>query len=328
MKNSLKICFLFFTLFLFSCEKISLEKDVIETLTIDSDSHSFINKDGYPYYDNNLTSQQDKHVYKLEMNKDVEYRISASQPNAKVHQIILNLVNKSKDTLAISSDESPSKSFIVIKSPETATYYLIVSLRKMINPKFDYRLNFEELVENEVSLSGLNWLCDGTWNINNSGEAVLTNYDSRIYRHLKLNSPVSENPDVSFIIKSNSTSSPNVGIIAGGSGGLIQFGEYTSEFPGKGQAFLAFIDDMNYTLINLNTTSMSLDWGYLSGIFDYYSGIELELKYDTNSNQYRIYLNNTYVTSLHSIIQLKDFYICIQENGEGTTLIKDLVITN
>ena len=96
----------------------------------------------------------------------------------------------------------------------------------------------------------------------------------------------------------------------------------------QGQAFLAFIDDMNYTLINLNTTSMSLDWGYLSGIFDYYSGIELELKYDTNSNQYRIYLNNTYVTSLHSIIQLKDFYICIQENGEGTTLIKDLVITN
>lgn len=91
---------------------------------------------------------------------------------------------------------------------------------------------------------------------------------------------------------------------------------------------MAFIDDMNYTLINLNTTSMSLDWGYLSGIFDYYSGIELELKYDTNSNQYRIYLNNIYVTSLHSGIQLQDFYICIQENGEGATLIKDLVITN
>jgi len=312
----------------YSCEKDTLDKDVIKTLTINNSSHTFINDDGNPYCENTLKSQQDKHTYKLEMIKDVEYRISASQPNTTINQVTLTLVNKDHDTLAVSLNESNSKSCIILKSPETTNYYLIVSLVKRTNPQFVYRLFFEELIDNEISFSGLNWQYNGTWNIDNSNNAVLTNYDSHIYRHMKLISALSGNPDVSFVIQSESNTNPNFGVILNGSGGLLQFSEYISELTKYGYAFLAFNSDLNYTVIKLNSGSMSLDWGSLSAAMNFSSGIKVELKYNASANRYSIYLNNTYLNEIHATIQLQDFYILVQDYGEGTTIIKDFLLTN
>jgi hypothetical protein len=295
---------------------------------IDSHTHSFINSDGNPYYDNILTSQKDRHVYRLKMVENVEYRISASQPNTTINQINLALVNIKNDTLAISLHEPASKSAIVLRSPETANYYLIVNLEPRPYPSFSYRLNFEQMYENVIPFSGFNWFCDGAWEVNNSNEAVLKNVDSRIIRHLKLNSNVSENPDVTFIIKSNSTNNPNFGILVGGSGGLMQFGEYAYELTNYGHAFLTFTDDMKCTIIRLRSNSMSFDWWSVSGNLDFNSGITIELKYNVNSNLYSIYLNNNYLDDIHETIHLKDFYVLIQDCGEGTTLIKDFILTN
>ena len=73
---------------------------------------------------------------------------------------------------------------------------------------------------------------------------------------------------------------------------------------------------------------MSLDWGSLSGALDFSSGIKVELKYNASVNRYSIYLNNNYLNYIHTTIQLRDFYILVQDYGDGTTIIKDFLLTN
>ena len=149
-----------------SCNKDSDEGNIanraIHTLKIDEIAHVFINDDGNHYIENTLISQQDSLIYKLKMDKDVEYRISTSQPNSFYNQTKLTLINQLGDTLSESLNESISKSFIVLKSPESANYYLIVQLMQRTNPTFDFRLYFEELVDNVLTFTNKSWLSNLT----------------------------------------------------------------------------------------------------------------------------------------------------------------------
>jgi hypothetical protein len=318
MKNSLTICVAILMALISSCKKDSTDIPVITTLSIDNESHSYINNDGTHYFKNTLTSQQDSHKYELIMMKGVQYRISATQPNALINQTQMTLVNISGDTLAESLNESVSKSFIVLKSPETANYYLIVSLVKRTNPQFDYRLYFEEIVDDVTSFSGLQWQSSGNWTISTSNTAELTNTDSRIYRHLMLNSPLTGNPNMSFIIQSNSVSDPNFGFVLNPSADLMQFSEYAYELPSTGYAFLAFKKEGQYTIMRMNTGSISFDWGSISNL-DFSAGVKVDLKFE--SNQYFIYLNGTRIKNINGFLQGID--IVVQDCGDGVTKIKD-----
>lgn len=325
MKKLLPLCILISAILFHSCEKDTIDKDVIRTLTIDETTHAFINDNGTRYVENTLTSQQDKHVYKLTMVKGIQYRISATQPGTSIAQIRLTLVNSKQDTLSESLNESPSKSLILINSPETTSYYLIVNLQKRTNPAFNYHLYFEEIVDDAISFSGLNWNKSGTWNISNSNSIELTNSDSYIYRHLKLLSSVTGNPNLTFVIQTSSISSTSFGLILDASDDFFQFGEWAYELSGSGNAFLAFKDNMNYTVIKLATGSMSLDWNTLVGInMDFLTGIKVELKFTLG--QYYIYLNNTPLRSIKGSLQ--NFNILIQDRGAGKTTIKDFQLVN
>lgn len=325
MKNSLAICITIFMILIPSCKKDSTDTNVIKTLIIDNESHTFINNDGTRYFKNTLTSQQDSHKYELEMIKGVEYRISTSQPNALINQTKLTLVTVAGDTLAESLNEGNSKSSIIVKSPETTNYYLIVNLVKRTNPQFDYRLYFEEIIDDVKSFSGFEWQSNGNWTITNSNTAELTNSDSRVYRHLKLNSPVIGNPNMSFTILTNSISSPNFGFILNPSEELIQFSEYAYELPSTGYAFLAFKNDGQYTIMKLSTGSMSLDWGSITNAnLDFSAGIKVELKFELN--QYNIYLNGIRLKNINGFLQNID--IVIQDCGDGVTKIKDFQLGN
>jgi len=326
MKNSLTICIVIFTMLFPSCNKeVSVGIEVIKTLTIDDKFHAFINEDGNRYYQNTLTSQQDSHKYALKMIQGIDYRISASQPNALINQIKMTLVNSVGDTLAESLNEGSSKSFIVLKSPETTNYYIIVNLLKRTNPQFIYRLYFEEVVDDVITFSGLEWQSNGTWNMTDPNTTELTNSDSRIYRHLKLNSPIIGNPNMSFTIQTNSISSPNFGFILDPSEELIQFSEYAYELPSTGYAFLAFKNDGQYTIMKLNAGSMSLDWGSITNVnLDFSAGIKVELKFELN--QYNIYLNGIRLKNINGFLQNID--IVVQDCGDGITKIKDFQLGN
>ena len=323
MKKSFTAWLVIFMMLLTTCTKVTVDSKVVKTLTIDNESHVFINGDGKHYYENTLTSQQDSHKYELKMIKGVEYRISASQPNVLMNQTRLTLVNNVGDTLAESLNEGISKSSIIIKSPETTNYYLIVNLLKRTNPQFEYRLNFEEIVDDVISFSGLDWQSNGSWLMTDSNTAELINSDSRVYRHLKLNSPVTGNPNMSFVVQTTSVYSTNFGFVLDPSEELMQFSEYAYELPSVGYAFLAFKNDGQYSVIRLNAGSMSLDWGSLLNInLDFSSGIKVELKFE--SNQYNIYLNGIYLKNINGLLQNID--IVIQDCGDGITKIKDFQI--
>jgi hypothetical protein len=308
-----------------SCNKeVSVSIKVIKTLTIDDNFHAFINDDGNRYYQNTLTSQQDNHKYALKMIQGVEYRISASQPNALINQIKMTLVNSVGDTLAESLNEGSSKSFIVLKSPETTNYYIIVNLQKRTNPQFIYRLYFEEVLDDVITFSGLAWQSNGTWNLTDPNTIELKNCDSRIYRHLKLNNSLTGNPNVSFVIQTNSVSSTNFGFVLEPSSNFMQFSEYAYELPNTGYAFLAFKNDLKYTIIRLTTGSMSLDWGSLTNInLDFSAGVKVELKFQNNF--YNVYLNGTLLKYING--SLKNFNILIQDYGDGITKIKDFQLS-
>lgn len=320
MKNIFIICVALLMIFLPSCKKDSNESNVIKTLSINNESHAFINTDGKRYYENTFISQEESHKYELEMIKGVEYRISASQLDMLINQTSLTLVNVSGDTLARSLGEDISKSSIVIKSPATSNFYVYVSLIRRSTAQFDYRLSFEEITEDAVSFSGLEWKSNGPWFISNSSTAELANSDSRVYRHLKLNSSLTGNPNMSFVVQSSSSGISNFGIVMNPSDELIQFSEYAWELPGTGYAFLAFKDNSQYTIIRLNPGSMSLDWSSLANInLDFVAGIKVELKYE--SNLYNIYLNGTLLKNISG--NLQNIEIVIQDHGDGVTKIKD-----
>jgi hypothetical protein len=327
MKKLLPLIMVLFTGLFQSCEKekYSIENDVIRTLTINETTHTFMNNDDTPYVENTLISQQDKHVYKLAMTKGVQYRILATQPNTLILQAKLTLVNIKQDTLSESINESSSKSVIVISSPETANYYLIVSLNKRTNPAFNYRLYFEEIVDDAISFSGLNWNANGRWNVSSSNSIELTNNGSNIYRHLKLVSSVPGDPNVSFVVQNSTTTNINFGLILSASDDYLQFSEWAYELTGSGYAFIAFKSNLNYTVMQLNTGSISFDWNTLEAInMDFQAGLKVELKY--YSGQYSIYLNNTYLTSING--NLHNLNLLVQDSGEGKTIIKDFQIIN
>jgi hypothetical protein len=320
MKNRLISCIAILMMFLPSCNKDSNEIKVIKTLSISNGSHAFINSDGKSFYENTFMSQEDSHRYGLEMIKGVQYRITASQLGMLINQTSLTLINNAGDTLAQSLGEDISKSAIVIKSPATSSYYVIVSLIRRSTVQFDYRLSFEEIAEDAVSFSGLEWKSNGPWSISNSSTAELANSDSRVYRHLKLSSSLTGNPNMSFVVQSSSSGIPNFGIVMNPSDELIQFSEYAWELPGTGYAFLAFKDNSQYTIIRLNPGSMSLDWGSLANInLDFVAGIKVELKYEFNI--YNIYLNGTLLRNINGALQ--NIEIVIQDRGDGVTKIKD-----
>lgn len=323
MKNLFTVFIALFIMLLSSCTKDTEDTKVIKTLKINGESHTFINDDGTRYFENTLTSQQESHRYELEMAKGVQYRISASQPNALINQVKLTLVNMVGDTLAESLNEGSTKSFIVVKSPETANYYVIVNLVKRTNPQFIYRLVYEEVVDDVFAFSGLFWKSNGQWNVTYLSTAELKNYDSRIYRHIKLNSPLTGNPNMSFVIQSNSVSNPRFGFVLDPSEDLMQFSEYAYELPNLGYAFLAFKNDLNYSIMRLITGSISFEWGSLTNInLDFSAGIKVELKYE--SNQYNIYLNGIRLRSMNGSLQNID--ILIEDCGDGVTKIKDLQV--
>lgn len=315
-----------FIFMFYSCEKekYSIENDVIRTLKTNSVTHTFVNDNNKRYVENTLVSQQDKHVYKLAMTKGVQYRISVSQPGASVVQTEMTLVNIKHDTLSGSLNESAYKSIIVITSPETTNYYLIINLQKRTNPQFNYRLYFEEIVDDAISFSGLYWSANGQWNLTNLSWIELTNTGSNIYRHLKLTNSITGNPGVSFVIQNSSVTSINFGVMLSATGDYLQFSEWAYELPNTGYAFLAFENDLNYSIMRLTGGSISFDWNTLGAInLDLTAGIKVGLKYE--SGQYFIYLNDIRVKNINGTLQ--NLHILIQDCGDATTVIKNFQIT-
>jgi hypothetical protein len=325
MKNLLVLVLAIFTLNLISCKKDTLDEKAIATLQIDNVTHTYVSKDGKRYIENTLNSQEASHVYKVNMVQGLQYRISASQPGALINQIKLTLVNKDGDLLAESTEESPNKSLIVIFPPRTGSYYITVKLENRINPQFNYRLFYEEIKDDEAVLSGYNWKIMGDWTIINPGTIQLNNHDSHIYRHLRLADPIDSLPNVSFIVRSSSSTPVNFGLLLNGADKYIQFGEYAYEFIDNGYAFLVLKESETYVTITLSSGSMSFDWESLSNFtMNFSSGVKVDLKYD--SGYYLVYINDVRVPFLCFYASLNNFYIVLYDEGDGVTTIQDLHI--
>lgn len=321
MKKSI-ICLTLSCMILASCNK-DHGYDIIKTLTINDYLHSFVNDDGKPYYQNTLISQQDRHTYLLNMTRGESYRIAATQPEALINQVTMTLVNLRGDTLAESFDEGISKALIVLESPETASYYLHVSLIKRTNPQFKYRLFFEELTEQQLFFSGYPWITSGNWDQPGMGTMTLSNSDSHIYRHLRFGNTVTGTPNISFYIQNSSGNGIDFGIVMDASTNLMQFSEYAWELPESGYAFMAFRGNMNYSFIRLSSGSMSLDWGSLSNVnLDFTTGVKVELK--NQSGYYSLYLNGIYIRGMSGT--LRNFTILVQDEGEGMTTVRDFTM--
>lgn len=327
MNKLYMLCIVLLTIQFYSCEKTtdSIDDEAIRTLTIDNTMHTFINDNGTRYVENTLVSQQDQHVYKLAMTKGIQYRISTTQPGALNVQTKLTLVNSKRDTLSESLNESPAKSLIVLTSPETADYYLIVNLQKRTNPAFTYRLFFEEIKDDPIKFSGLNWSTNGSWSVSNPNTLVLSNTGCYVYRHIRLVDPVAGNPGISFVVQSNSANGTNIGFVMSSSTEYIGFGEWAYELTNSGYAFMAFRDNMRYTVLTMTKGAMSLDWSNAGAInLDFISGVKVEIKYQ--SGYYVVYLNNVQLRSINGTLQ--NFNILVEDCGDGETMIRDLQMIN
>lgn len=318
--SNVKYIFILMVL-LISCQKEPIGLKVVKKLTINKDTHTFINDDGNPYFPNTMLSLQDKHRYELEMNKDVLYRISARQPDAFVNNIMLTLVNKAGDTMATSIQEEISQSYIVLKSPQTASYFLVVSQNKYINPSFNYRLYFEELVEEPLSFSGYDWYSIGEWKVTGSDTAEMKNHDSRFYRHLKLRNPVEGSQNVSFTVQSGTPENVCFGLAIEISDRPLQYSQYAYDLPDKGKAFIYSSYKSNYTKIEINYGSMSMgSYDYSNSNLNFSDGVKVELKFQS-TDQFGVFLNGSYVTNING--SLNSFMILLQDRGSGISKITD-----
>ena len=327
MKKLLPFLPVLFTLLFYSCEKekTTIENDVIRTLTINETTHTYVNDDNRRYVENTLVSQQDQHVYKLAMTKGIQYRISVTQPNTSMVQAKMTLVNIKQDTLSESLNESPYKSLIVITSPETANYYLIINLQKRTNPEFNYRLYFEEVTDDAMSFLGLNWSVNGPWNVSNSNSIELANTGSNIYRHLNLVSPLTGNPSISFLIQNSSNNYISFGFMLSASGDYLWYGDWAYELQSSGYAFLAFPVNLNCALMTLTAGNTYYDWVPLGAInMNFLTGLKVDIKYE--SGGYYIYLNDIRLSYIKG--NLQNLHILLEDRGNATTSIKNLQINN
>jgi hypothetical protein len=321
MKTYIFLVLAVFTFILNSCQKDTLDDKALGTLQIDDVTHTYLSKDGKRYLENTLNSQEASHIYKVNLVKGVPYRISVSQPGALMNQTTLKLVNKEGELLAESNYEGPYKSLIVIYPPRTDSYYVTVKLDKRTNPRFNYRLFFEEIREDDAILSGLNWKVIGDWTVINPNTIELKNHDSHIYRHIRISDPLSDIFNVSFVLKSSSSIAPNFGLLLSASDEYMQFGEYSYEFTNLGHVFLAMKQDDSYSFITLGNGFMSSDWGSLSTLsMNFASGVKVDLKYDLGG--FTVYINDSPVRSFNALFS--NIYIVLYDQGDGVTTIQDL----
>ena len=321
MKTLLFLVLAVFMVNLTSCSKDTLEDKAISTLKIDDETHTYLSSDGKPYIENILNSQEASHIYKVNLIQGVQYRISASQPGSVINDTRLTLVNKDGEILAESINEGPYKSLIVIFPPRSGSYYIIVKMEQRTNPRFNYRLLFEEVRDNDAQLSGFNWKIIGDWTVINTNTIELHNHGSRIYRHLRLSDPIPDFPNVSFVLKSTSTSAPNFGFIFNGSEDYIQYSEYSYEFTNAGYAFIVMKKEESFAVISLSDNSMSFYWGPFSALgMNFSSGVKVDLKY--NAGYYTAYINDAPIRSFQA--SLNNLYIILFDEGDGVTTIQDL----
>jgi hypothetical protein len=232
-------------------------------------------------------------------------------------------VNIEGDTLAESLGEDPTKGTIVLKSPETANYYAIIKLTKRTNPQFIYRLFFEIITDEQTNFGGQSWASSGNWENVSEKSVALQNYDSRIYRHLKLLSTDYPNNDLSFKIRSTGKNSPNFGLILNGSDDYANILEYSNEIP-SGTGFLTVLLNNSFTIYTSVANGVGFRWGSLSEVnIDFQKGVQVDLKFE--ENRYWIYLNNKRMEYFENG-NLIYFYIVVEDAGNDKTLIEDFVI--
>jgi hypothetical protein len=133
------------------------------------------------------------------------------------------------------------------------------------------------------------------------------------------------NPNVSFVIQSNSANGTNIGFVMSSSTEYLGFGDWAYELTNSGYAFMAFKNDMIYTVIKMIPGSMSLDWSSPGAInLDFVSGVKVEIRYQ--SGYYVVYLNNIQLRSINGTLQ--NFNILVEDCGDGETMIRDFQMIN
>ncbi len=145
MKYILPLFLIFVFLSLSSCKKESATiDDVIATLKLDENTHTYINDEGGWYYENSHRFLRDRHVYKVNLEKGTTYRIWTIQPDAATNQTHVMLINVNSDTL-VYSEYGRIKNEVLITSPETKSYYVVITRFEYGNPIFLYHLFFEQI---------------------------------------------------------------------------------------------------------------------------------------------------------------------------------------
>lgn len=268
------------------------------TIEINPLKYSYISPEGAYFYSGSFKSTKHIQQFNLSLLEGRKYRISCSQPYSDSATISLSLL-QDNDTITV-SESIYGQSIIYFNSSKTQTVTLQAQLQEMINISTDYRIYFEELEYDELSLSNQNFSYHGHFESITQDSTYFYPSGSYWYRWLKLNNPINNNSNISYsVINSESNQNIELGFILGGSEELSMGQQFENNLP---NGIFFSLKNKQYQIFEIENASLTeVETGSLSNVIDLSDSIHVDIRTSaTYSANKIIFINGIPVTEVHS----------------------------
>ncbi len=284
------------------------------TIEIDSIRYSYISKDNNYFYEGLFKSKSNIKNFNLKLKANRKYRISASQLFEDSCSINLCLLANNKDTITESQNLNTQK-VLYFNSLKEQSLILQTQLESDYNISLDYRLFFEELSYDTLSLNNKSFSYNGHFSDKIKDTCYFFPSNSYWHRLLSPSLPISDTANISYTIKSSIQNEDyEFGFIIAGTKSLTYGNKFNDDLP---NGIFFSINNNEYTVTQIeNNSSTNLEQGYLQNNINFDNDIRIEIKTDNiDKETKKIFINNNQITSINSP-SIDKFYIIFSDRNK------------
>ena len=295
------------------------------TIEVDSLKYSYISGKNEYFYDGIFKSKEHIQNFNLKLQENRKYRISSSQEFSDISTINLCLLAGS-DTITI-SQEINGQQVLYFNSSNYQSLILQAQLQGDVNISLDYKLYFEELEYDTLSLDSRQLSYYGHFTDSVADTCKFYPSGSYWYRWLRVNESISNLSDISYSFKLNEPSQEQeFGFVIAGSEELTSNNIYSDNLP-NGIFFTVKSNQFSKYKIE-NSSVVLLERNNLISAVDYNQAIDVSIVTDANfPNKRAVVINGNTVAYIDSG-ELNYFYIVFSDRAESKISIYNLVYSN
>ena len=215
-------------------------------INIDTTKHTYIYRDSLYFYEGLFKSKSDIQKFNIYLKENRKYRISSSQIFEDSSSIKLSLLADNNDTITV-SEKLNRQNVLYFNSLKNQTLILQAQLQNEYNISLDYRLFFEELLYDSLSLKNKYFSYNGHFE-ENSNSCYFSPSNSYWHRWLKCNETISNTANITYtFLSSEENKTAEFGFVIAGSerlnkGTLFEFFRLVEHFHCGFKFFHIFVN--------------------------------------------------------------------------------------